>query len=99
MESTVTLGRFFEAWQRENGRTSTQLAEHLGLAPDQLAALASEHVVMEAAGELGESVGRIVAATPAPSLDQVERIGRRRGADLPRLIDVVIPLDTGSKRS
>jgi hypothetical protein len=93
MEPTTTLGHYFEAWQRDHQQTPDQLAEHLGLATDRLAALASEQVPLESAGELGESVGRIDAEALVPSLDQVERIGRRYGADLPRLIDVVIPLD------
>jgi hypothetical protein len=89
MEITTTLGQYFEAWQRESGRPPAQLATYLGLAPDRLAELATEHVATESAGGVGESAESADATGLVPSVNDVERIGRRYGVNLDRLLSVV----------
>ena len=88
MPTTITLGRYFEAWRRNHVQTEEQLAEYLGVTVDGLAALADEPI------ELGESPagGDAGGARPMPDPplpDQLEAIAERLAVNGQRLRNVV----------
>ena len=85
MTTSLALGRYFEAWQRNHGQTDQELAAYLGVTMEQLSALAAETV------EPGEGAPDDAARPmPAPPLaTDLDPIIERHGVNGQRLRDVV----------
>jgi hypothetical protein len=83
MTTSMTLGRYFEAWQRNHVQSDEELAAYLGVTVDQLVALAAEPI---------EPVGDADPARPMPMPPMawdIDPIAERHGANSQRLRSVI----------
>jgi hypothetical protein len=88
MATTLTLGRYFEAWQRNHVRTDEELAEYLGVTVEQLPALASETV--EAGGDPAGDDAESTRPMPGPPLStDLDATVERYGLNGQRLRNVI----------
>jgi len=88
MTTATTLGDYFDAWKRNHVRSDVNLAEYLGLAPDRLAALASEPV--EPANDEANTVNPDAGAMPRqPLRTNLDPLADRHGANHQRLRNVI----------
>ena len=88
MTTATTLGDYFDAWKRNHVKGDADLAEYLGLAPDQLAALAAEPI--EPANDEAESTDAGAAAMPPqPLRTDLDPLADRHGANRQRLRNII----------
>jgi len=85
MATTLALGRYFEAWQRNHVQSDEEFAAYLGIAVGQLAGLAAEAV------EPGEGTPDDTARPmpPPPLSTDLDPIAERHGANAQRLRNVI----------
>jgi hypothetical protein len=88
MTTTITLGRYFEAWQRNHRQSDSDLASYLGVAIDQLAALAAEPVEPGGTASLGDADPARPMPMPPASTD-LDSIADRHGVNGQRLRNVI----------
>jgi hypothetical protein len=83
MVTRMTLGHYFEAWQRNHMQSDEELAAYLSITVDRLAALAAEPVETE--GEADPT-----RPMPAPPLStDLDSIAERHGVNDQRLRNVI----------
>jgi hypothetical protein len=88
MPTTITLGRYFEDWQRNHVQTDASLAEYLGVTVARLPSLAAEPV--KPGGDTAESDAGSARPMPPPPLpEQLEPIADRHGVNSQRLRNVI----------
>jgi hypothetical protein len=88
MTTTITLGRYFEAWQRNHVQSDDELAAYLGVTVDQLAALAAEPVEPEGAATIGDAEPSRPMPMP-PMSTELDPIAERHGVNGQRLRNVI----------
>lgn len=85
---STTLGDYFDAWKRNHVKSDADLAEYLGLAPDQLMALTAQPI--EPANDEAGAVNPDAGAMPRqPSRLDLDPLADRHGANRQRLRNVI----------
>ncbi len=87
---TLTLRHYFEVWKDRHKQDDHQLAEYLGISPEQLALLAGEVVPGDVTGGTRWFNKDTWPDDPSPAESAPTRAADRHGVNVRRLYDVLL---------